>query len=228
MNMDPQRIIKYKLNRQEALAYKLCFVWLELAQREFPNYKHIKMRKTGDPRKSIIWKHCYKLILSTKGLIEPKDYRLYILAQLRSLGSYSENGIHPLIEPHILTGKNSWKRWTIWKAKYDRKQKLEQKNSKDFQVDSFKLKCDLAATKRFLNNRIELTKEAFSKILQDRTLHTWVITGRVSPYFILLNPILKEMITNPTEVFNRDFQIYLIDDNVIEIYEEVFNTNKAC
>ena len=116
--MNPlERILKYDMSPEEAKAYKLCLLWDSICQKEMPNYKFSKSKASGDPRKSLLFRYCYKLLKETKGLIGDKDYRLYITAQIHVLCSITDGEVHALISPQCLTGDKAWRRWKLWKER---------------------------------------------------------------------------------------------------------------
>jgi len=63
---DLELIIKYKMNDMESKAYKIALIWQEECRKEIPNEQYIRLKKNSDPRKSILFKHCYKLAKETK------------------------------------------------------------------------------------------------------------------------------------------------------------------
>ena len=114
-----EAILDYDLDELEAKAYKLCLIWIERSRKIFPDYQHSGMKR-GDPRKSLIFKYCYKLVRETQGVLEDKDYALYIRAQLDVLRHINTGKkTAPLIDANCLVGDKAWKRWKLWKRKYD-------------------------------------------------------------------------------------------------------------
>ena len=102
------KIIEYNMTPMEAKAYKIALLWRVLFRKEFPNERLAK-EKLGDPRKSFVFKHCYKLANETQGSIDDKDYKLYILAQLQVMKNITDGKIHAMISPEILSGPKSWR-----------------------------------------------------------------------------------------------------------------------
>ena len=56
---------KYNMDDLEAAACRIAASWLEQSRKAFPDYRHSTMKK-GDPRKSLIFKICYKLARETQ------------------------------------------------------------------------------------------------------------------------------------------------------------------
>ena len=201
---DLELILTYKMNDLEARAYKLILLYEELCHREFPNELNTKISKNKDPRKTTVFKYCYKLIKETNGIFKEKDYRLYILAQLQILKLVRDGNIHALIGPQILVGDKAWKRWKIWKKIYD-KRMSQVKCSEQLGVVSneSQIKIELNNTLKFLKKYDCLTKEEIMKKSKD--MFRWIKTGKVSPYYVVLSPIIAELFNN---IDNFDFSLY--------------------
>ena len=58
---DPLIPDKYDLSPIETLAYQCCIVYLTLAHKIFPNYRHCKLPKSGNVRNASLFKHCLKM-----------------------------------------------------------------------------------------------------------------------------------------------------------------------
>lgn len=198
---DLELIIKYKMNDLEAKAYKLILLYEDLCQKEFPNERHIRISKNKDPRKTTIFKYCYKLIKETSNIFKEKDYHLYILAQLQILKLVKDGNIHALISPQILVGDKAWKRWKIWKRIYDKKM-LKIKTSEDEGIISNErnIKIELNKTLVFLQKHNCLSEKEIKNKITD--IKRWVSTGKISPYYVVLSPILNKIIKD------IDFSLY--------------------
>lgn len=210
---DLELILKYKMNDIEAKSYKLCLMYEELCLKEFPNERHIKLSKKSDPRKTTIFKYCYKLLKETKGIFEEKDYYLYILAQFQVLKLIKEGNIHALIEPQILVGDKAWKRWKIWKKIYDKKMN-SLNTSQDLGIVSSesKLKIQLKNTHKFLKKNNCLTEVEIKDKITD--LLRWIKTGQVSPYYVILSPNLSKI--------KVDLDVALYKPSITPSIEEFF------
>jgi hypothetical protein len=220
MALDLELILEYGLSNDEALSYKLALIWVEYCEKEFPGYKFIRLKK-GDPRKSILFKYCYKLVQETKGLLPLSDYRLYIIAQLRTLKEIKEGEVHALIDPIILVGKRAWWRWKSWKKLYDKK--IEYTAESGVFASEFKVMKELDSTKEFLEKRGLTTKESILKALHDGLLPKWVYTQKVSPYYIVLSKSLNNE-NKLNEIMNIDLNVYrcAITPKIREYFKEMF------
>lgn len=213
---DLELIIKYKMDDLEATAFKLVLLYEELCQKEFPNERHVKISKNKDPRKSTIFKYCYKLARETKGIFKEKDYYLYILAQLQILKLIKEGNVHALIEPQILVGEKAWKRWKIWKKKYDKKiSKIKNSQELGILTSESKIKVELKSTLEFLKKNNCLSFNQFKNNIIN--IKRWIKVGKISPYYIVLSPIMTKLLNEID-----DFEIALYRPSITPNLEKYF------
>lgn len=180
---------EYEMTQDEATAYKLCCIYHDAVLDTFPNYRHYKMPK-GDPRKTSLFKYCYKLIQETKNKLKPPEYVLYIKAQMDVLKAITKEGDLPLIQPGCLVGEKAWTRWLMWKRRYEIKKKKFQETT--FKPNMDHIKADLNGAKEFLNRALGgLTKEKIVESLDKHDMLLWVGRGQVSAYYFLLSPVVQ-------------------------------------
>ncbi len=199
-------------------AYQLCFVWLETTRKVFPNYKHYRMSKKGDPRKSLLFKYCYKLVKET--LISDEEFPLYIMAQLQILKAITNGVEHPLISPQCLVGDKAWRRWCLWKKRYDAKSKALDISTSP---TSLKVKEALEAAKAFLFKHFQgqPTFQQFQEAADNKNLLRWAADKRLSPYY-LANSIWISKIFDYKLLPNIDLELYK-NPEIAEIYGKTFN-----
>ena len=209
----------FGMDPDQAKALQICHIWLDTARKVFPHYKHYRMPKKGDPRRSILWKYCYKLVRETKGLIEDGEYQLYIRAQLDVLKAITDGKEHPLVEPQALVGDKAWVRWRMWKKKYDAQVKVLANESAP--VVS-KIKEEMERSKAFLfkHFRGEPTLEQMRAAADNKNLLRWASDKRVSPYYLANSVFISKIFPNGLEI-NVDFDVYRTPE-ASEIYQEVF------
>ena len=201
---DLELIIKYKMNDLEATAFKLTLLYEDLCKKEFPNERHVKISKNKDPRKTTLFKYCYKLARETKGIFKEKDYKLYILAQLQILRLAKEGNIHALIEPQILVGEKAWKRWKIWKKIYDKKiNKISNSQEIGIITNESKIKIELKNTLLFLKKNNCVDKISFIENIKN--IKRWIKTGKISPYYVVLSPVMNQFLE---KIDNFDVSMY--------------------
>lgn len=219
-------IAEYGMDQIESAAYKLCILWIEKSRKFFPDYDHTKLRR-GDPRKSLMFKVCYKLVRETQGILEEDDYPLYVRAQLDILKNISTGSDeHPLIEPNCLVGEKAWKRWKLWKKKYDSVIKQKGFNIK-VTASSQKVLDAFEKTQEFIFKTLgpEPTSEKFREIIINKNLFRWINLGKISPYYLCLSPYVKQFVSEEDmKKISFDLEIYraCLNDELIALFKEKF------
>lgn len=226
-----ENIITYKMNEQEAFAYKLCMMWEKIVNQELKDYNKRGLLIPGDsdPRKSILFKYCYKLARETKGLIKDSDYKYYIYSQISTLKNFSDGKIHSLITPACLCGEKAWMRWKIWKNKFD-KQMLKKSNDgdiTDIKMSVTDLEIELHRTKKFFNSVFGMNYN-ISKIensIKEKDIVKWIAFNKVTPYYLVLSPLIKKYFTNIDDSFSVDCEILLksINDQIKNFFKINFS-----
>jgi len=216
-------IKKYGLTDEDLEIYELAQKWTELCEKYFPNYKHTKLKR-GDPKKSIIFKICYKLKRETNGLIEKDEYHLYIRSQLEILKVQSKNNPLVLIDPMCLVGEKAWKRWKLWKKKYDSKIKAPLPTKIDKMV-ILKAIEGITRTKKFIEKNLG-KKPSIEEYLKLRSsLINWINFGNISLYYVAVSPYMKKVFTTEDiKKLNFDLQFYhdCITEEVKKVFEDLF------
>jgi hypothetical protein len=182
------KIKKYNLNQEEAAAYKLALLWMIVCGRELKDYHYTKLRKYGDPRKSIVWKYCLKLYQETKGFVD--SYELYMTAQIHVLRSIRAGEVHALIEPQCLTGKKAWKRWKFWKYLYDKKMEIARTGQElGVHANSANVIAELKTTKAFFIKEFgkEPTAPEIETAIDTHRMLVWIRYNKVSPFYVVLS-----------------------------------------
>ncbi len=198
MNAFLEPIITYQMDPLQASAYKIGLLWIFISKKKFPDYKHhTGYPKKGDPRKSLLFKHCYKLIRETQGLISFDEYNLYIKAQLDILKSIDVNGSHPLISPNCISGDKAWIRWKMWKRKYDKLNQNTTAAEAGVAIDPIhEIIVDLKRARAFLEGRLGEGYKEEQVMMAARDMTRWLSIGKLTPYYIILSPWAKKYV-NP-------------------------------
>lgn len=217
---------KHNMNELEIKALKVCNIWMELSRKIFPKYNHGKVAK-GDPRKTLMFKVCYKLVRETEAFIEDDDYKLYVRAQLDILKHISLDKGHPLIDVNCLIGDKAWKRWKLWKKKYDTTVQIR---SKVFTTkkNTSKINDLLKKTRDFFKITYGdvINFEKFIEIEKNGELYQHINLGRISPYYLVLSPFFEKISKNlQMKKIHFDLNIYKsgIDESVIKYFENLFD-----
>lgn len=203
------------MNPEEKLALKIYDLWNEKVKKTFPSYTHNKIKSNNDPRKSLTFKIAYKLSREKTGLLLEEDYPLYIQAQLDILKILSKNEIKPIVSPHCLIGDKAWKRWKLWKSKYD---KIKFTKDMPKNIANEKVFLILDKTKEFISGKIPLEYQSY--IDNKDNIKRWLNIGYISPYYVLLSPFLKNIFQ---EDLNIDFNLYIINSDIEKYFREKFN-----
>lgn len=217
---------KYKMTELEIKALKVCNIWMELSRKVFPKYNHGKVAK-GDPRKTLMFKVCYKLVRETEAFIEENDYQLYVRAQLDILKHISLEKGHPLIDVNCLIGDKAWKRWKLWKKKYDTTVQIRSKST-NIKKNTNKINDLLKKTRDFFKITYgdSMNFEKFIEIEKNGDLYQHLNLGRISPYYLVLSPFFGK-ISNNVQIrkIHFDLNIYKngVDESVIEYFRNLFN-----
>lgn len=220
-NLDP--IFEFRMNEEEILAYKLGLLWMAISHKMFPDYKHASgFPKKGDPRKSSLFKYCYKLMRETKGLIDVKDYKLYIAAQLHMLKAIEIGNTHPLIAPWCLVGEKAWVRWKVWKRKYDNIGKSKTLEDVGLDKSNFEeVEKELDKTKKFMDNKFgALTEEIFQ--LKAKEIQRNISLGTISGFYAALSP----WVTKYCKLGDYDLTYFkTVDQQGQDYFSKLFSEN---
>lgn len=234
MSEDLEAIFTYKMDGLQAMAYKIALMWQELCRKEFPDYRHGygSSLPKGDPRKSYLFKICLKLVYETQGMVEPKDYRLYIVAQLQTLKSIrNEQGIHALIEPGCLVGDKAWKRWIGWKIDFERRKdgRLSENLMRVNAVSPNLIILELGRTKKFFTEDfpIKANQDIIESCVRERLIRKWLSYKKISPYWAVMSPWMRHSLKKypPADALGLDLGVYspACTEDIIKRFREIFD-----
>jgi hypothetical protein len=224
-------ILLYGMDEIEAKAFKISCIYLEKAPKIFPNYQHYRYPK-GDPRKSELFRHCHKLVREKGNKIADEDYKLYVHAQLDILKNIKKGDLHPLISPSCLSGDKAWKRWLLWKSRYEKalEAKMSSNVATSINVHSLeKIKKDLWKTKQFFIAWYD--KLDFNDIMssiEEKLIFRWYLTGSVCGYFLVLCNLVQNWLQKNKLDLKKEFNINLAyykdarQNEVIEYFKSEF------
>lgn len=149
--MDLDAVFQWKMTPVEAEVFKLACVWVRETSKMFPREDIPKLPVKGDPRKSYLFKHCWRFHREVRGLLKPDDVPLYIHAQLFAMKAYKGR-----VDPNILCGDKAWLRWKLWKRAYDEKVAERENLPPPPQIRNIPLVAkELILTKKFLFEKCE-------------------------------------------------------------------------
>lgn len=185
-NMTPPEVAAYKL----AVLYEEEYSKIFKGEMDGQSFRRNTIPKRGDPRKSNLFRYCWKLRRETRGLLEPEQYRQYIRANLTIL---KLNKAH--VEPNGVCGDKAWIRWKVYERWY--KNKLADKNAiappPSISSTNPKVIKEIDQTKKFLFEKCdgEVTKEKINKFIKDGFFKFWIMTGKVTNFYVVLSPFLE-------------------------------------
>lgn len=223
-------IIEYGMNNDEAEAYKFAILYQDEFRRQFPpesekidgsTYRRNMLPKRGDPRNSNLFRHCWKLLRETRGLLTEPDKRLYVRAQITAVGNKSEAHL----EPNILVGDRAWWRWKVYKWLWEKKLatiNCEAPPPSATTTDP-KIAKELVFTKKHIFEKCEgePSPEKLDKFVNDGIMRFWIMQGKVSKYYIALSPWMK----SHKEQLAKDctFDLKLIESKLSDHLRDYFN-----
>ena len=219
-----QDILIYNMTEEEARAFKVCMLWEETIQEELPGYQTSKLSKKGDPRKCSLFKYCFKLIRETKGLLKNEEYRLWVRAQVQVMKNITDGRVHALVDEKILAGDKAWVRWKMWKSKYDKK--INKPAVAEVKESLTVIKGELKRTRKFLESQYQgmPSLQEIERNINDRMIIRWLTLGKVSPYYVLLSPLVRKAMSGTTFedqfVFDLAFYKNCITPEVEKFFEE--------
>jgi hypothetical protein len=173
-----------------------------------------------------MFKYCYKLARESDGNLLEDEYQLYVRAQLDILKHINMGNGHPLIGVHCLVGDKAWKRWKLWKKKYDSTIKIKAKTPKSKNA-SPKIYEALKKTSEFLRQKIG-DGDAYQRLLEFESngdLYIWINVGKVSPYYLVMSSHFEKLGKEvELKKINFDLDVYrnAIDGGSKEIFYEMF------
>lgn len=228
---------QYKMDDMEGLAYRCCLLWIEYVEKYFPNEnlrrtgisiipKYLSENK-GDPRKSLVFKYCFKFVRESQNIIPPEQFHLFIRAQLDILRHVNTGKGYPEISPNCLVGDKAWKRWKLWKRKYDAISAKPSEVPEAIGPGVQKALAGLERTKEFLAKTLGASPglDKYREAYLNNNLFRWANFGKISPYYLVISPhIAAVMKPDDLKRLNFDPTLYksCITDEVMRKFKEMF------
>lgn len=216
-------IIRYKMDQAEAKAYKIALIWEEECRRELNGESWVRLKKNSDPRKSLLFKYCFKLAREMKGIIPDSEIQIYVRAQIQVLKSIRHGNVHALVEPHCLVGDKAWRRWKFWKYRYDKKLGLIPTSS-DMQIKTpeGKIKAEIASTLDFLTRMGCLDFK--NMVAKKDDLVRWHRSGDISSFYVVMSPWMRKIFESPANLdFDHLYYRASITPDAEQYFRDSFN-----
>lgn len=198
-NLGLETILDWNMTTDEgevfhiAMAYEQEYKKFFGGEAEGQSIRRNTLPRRGDPRKSNLFRQCWKLRRETRGLIEQREYRHYIHANMFIIKHHNGH-----VEPNCITGDKAWIRYKVWKRRYDLKMAELSAEAPPPSVSTTdpKLIAEIDRTKKFLFERCSGEKPSqamMQKFVEAGVFRLWVATGKVSPYYLLLSPLVAKV-----------------------------------
>lgn len=213
-----QLISEYSLNKEEAIALRLMFIYLEVCKKYFPDLTP-KYSFKKDPRKYETWKYCWKMLEETKEKLGFDEYRMFIEAQILVTIKIAKRG---MMHPSVLVGDAAWNRWLIWKKNFIKAKRIPVTQETVYvQIDADDIKNELKYSKSALLKRLkDITPQ---NILSNMTLILRLYRmGIISPFFLSMNPTTVQYIKDNNIEFNLYNYRKRLTEDIKKYYEELF------
>lgn len=220
-------IFEWDMSLPEAETYRIALIWEQEVEKIAPPYLknsewHRKnhLPKKGDPRKCLLFKHCWKFRRLTKGLLKEEEYRLYIIANLTVLKANNA-----YMEANVLCGDQAWIRWKVWKRHFDKKM-AEETSSPPPPVAEDRVTRELLRTKRFIYEKCEgvVDQNTIDNLFGRGSIRLWILQGKISLYYVVMSPFLKNYVEQLSKECAFDPLLFLekIDDSLRKYFEYEF------
>jgi hypothetical protein len=222
---DPlETIIQWNMTENQALVYRVGLMYINSYNSMLSGKPRIDYPRTTDPRKSHIFRHCWKMVRETRGILKEEEYHLFVRAQIHVLKSIKTEDGHAHIDAQILCGPKAWNRWKFWKRKYDEVlNKAKPATIKNDPIEDEKIKLIINKDKQFLTKTLkEYTEVNIKKSIEDGSLKKWTNLGNLSFYYVVLSPYVKNNMKD--DYFNKDLSVYKnkISEVVTSHFKSVF------
>jgi hypothetical protein len=226
-----EKIQQYKMTDQETRAYKVCLIWMKLSRQIMPDYQHCSLPKSGDPRKSHLFRMAWKLLREMKGILADSEIALYIRAQLEILrGIKHLDGTHVMVDPICLCGEKAWVRWKVYKKKFESSYRdVSQKQDGSIRTSLVKIAADLDKTMSFFKQYYPdfPAKNDLVELFETGMLVRWASQKKISPYYIILSDLPQAIIDEVKKHIDLDLYQSDITQEVVDEFRKRFPKESA-
>jgi hypothetical protein len=190
-------IFQWEMNFDETEVFKLAVCYEREFRKIFSDSIDVQtLRRNSipsrnDPRKSGLFRHCWKMRRETRGLLDPNEYKNYIVGNLTILKI--QKGY---LSPNIICGDKAWVRYKVWKRRFDAK--IAEKSVENIPCVSStdpKIIQQIDRTKKFLFESCEgsPTFDCLKSHFERGIFKFWTVTGKVSHFYCVLSPWLSRI-----------------------------------
>jgi hypothetical protein len=194
-------IFEWNMTPPEVEAYKLAVLYEQEFLRIFGGTEDVDgqgirrntIPKRGDPRKSDLFRQCWKLRRETRGLLTPDQYVNYVKANLAIL---KINKSH--VSPNAICGDKAWIRWKVWERWYTQKMADNSSVAPPPSVSTTdpKIIREIDRSKKFLFEKCdgEPNSEKIRGFIESGFFKFWVAQGKLSVYYLMMSPYVQPYI----------------------------------
>lgn len=209
-------------SKEMIFAYNLGLIYLEFANKYFPDKRHHGYVKKGDPRRSELFRICLKLLADTRSKLKKEQYRNYIHAQLSILKNIKAGGASELFYgPRCLLGEPAWGRWLVWNKFFDAQRKTA---SVDTPTTNVNYEVELLKSKATLERQIRpLNKENLIEAMDSGLLFRMVALKSLSQVFLDTCPLVRTYLDRyPATVKRFGVKLTNAPKEALDKYEQLF------
>lgn len=184
------------MTEEETQAFQLSLLWQKLTVEYFPDMRlgpGNTLRKTGDPRKSALFKAMIRMIRRTRGLVALTDLKFWMRAQLYVC---KKNDEECYVTPNMCVGPAAERRWRLYNKwiKAARERRVGNANPDEEKVSMEMVRSDLNTSLTFLKKYGEdITPQFLEKRFASGEIDKWLKFGFIRPYFVALSPTLQKL-----------------------------------
>jgi len=196
-------IFEWNMTAPETEAFKLAVLYEQEFSKLFggtedidgQGFRRNTIPKRGDPRKSDLFRQCWKLRRETRGLLTGEQYVNYVKANLAIL---KINKSH--ISPNAICGDKAWIRWKVWERWYT--QKMSDKSCvppiPSVSTTDPKIIREIDRTKKFLFEKCdgEPSSEKIRGFMENGFFKLWIVSGKASIYYVMMSPYAQPFIVD--------------------------------
>lgn len=220
-------IFQWNMTVDEANVYKLAVCYEQQYRKicgaiaDGQSIRRNSIPSRSDPRKSNIFRHCWKMCRETRGLLDPHDYKLFIAGNLTLLMLKKAH-----IEPNSICGDKAWIRYRIYKRKYDAKMAEIACKAPPPSASTTdpKIIGQIDTTKKFLFERCEGSPslDKLKSFINNGIFRFWIITGKISHYYVIQSPWISKIVNVDTYSEQCSFSAALMRERLTTEVREYF------
>ena len=220
-------IFEHKMTMPEAEAFKIALLWEEELERAFPQEErlrlpnHNRLPKRTDPRKSALFRYCWKIRRELKDLIRSEEMVLFIRGNLTILKKHDA-----CIDIAAMTGEKAWLRWKVYQRWFKQKQQETASTPQLEGVVDRKIVIQIDKSKKFIFEQCGgiPTFDKIKSFYEDGLFGIWISQDRISKYYVALSPFMKPYAPEIAKKYLFDLNLYVskVSPGVLAYFKDEF------